>query len=265
MAGRGWGSAGTRHMLVAAALVVTSLLSACASGQASAGKSTATIFPFATLSPTLTPAPTATPVADPMSVCTNTSGSRVSIMWTYVGALDGGWQALPSTLALKPQPGALSMDNQQNATLALKGVTLSLGLNDSIGGPGYVCAVTVKIVGYHPLAAPIPNVTRTCSDLPWANPGGVEGGSDCGAIGFVNGRADMAFASTAAGVSASSAFHDVNYLQSTEPVVVPASGNQEAASVWAHVTVPASGTYILSVGIWQDRSGPAVFTTLQAT
>jgi hypothetical protein len=268
MSGGGWGGVGTRHKLVVAALAVFCLLSGCASGQGIAGKPTATISPFATLTPapTVPPVPTATPVADPMSVCTNTPGARISVIGTHVGAFDGGWQALPSTLAFTPQPAALSVDNQQNATLALKGVTLYIGLAaPASGGPGYVCAITVKIVSYHPLAAPIPNVTRTCSDHPWANPGGVEGGGDCGAIGLVNGRADMAFAATTAGVSMSSAFHDVSYLQSTEPVVVSPSGSQVGASVWAHVEVPASGTYTLSLGIWQDRSGPTVFTTLQAT
>ncbi len=263
----GWGNARLRLMLAVLALVVASLLSACAGGPTVAGKPAATITPLVPVPPfpTSAPMPTATPVADPLAVCTSTPGARVSVRWTHVGALDGGWQALPSNLALKPQPGALSVDHQQNATLALKGVTLWVGLGGpAAGGTGNVCAVTVKIVSYQPLPAPIPNVTRTCSDLPWANPGGVETGADCGAVGGVNGRADLAFTSTATGASASSAFHGVNDPQSTQPVQVPASGSQQA-SVWAHIQVPASGTYTFRVGIWQDRSGPVVFTTLTAT
>ncbi len=262
-----WSNGRSRLVQVALMLVVATLFSACANGLGVAGKPAATITPLAnaTASPTLDSAPTATPVADPMAVCTGTPGARVSIQWTHIGALDGGWQALPSNLALKPQPGALSVDHQQNATLALKGVTLWMGLNGSAGGgAGYVCAVSVKIVSYKPLSAPIPNVTRTCSDLPWLNPGGVETGADCGAGGRVIGRADLTFTSNAAGASASSAFHDVNNPQSTEPLQAPASGSQQA-SVWVHIKVPASGTYVFRVGIWQDRSGPVVFTTLTAT
>lgn len=200
-----------------------------------------------------------------MAVCTSAPGARVSVPWTHVGVFDGDWQALPSNLALKPQPGALSVDHQQNATLALKGVTLSVGLNaPANGGVGNVCAVTVKIVSYQPLSAPIPNVTRTCSDLPWANPGGVETGADCGATGVANGRADLVLTSTAVGASASSAFHDVNNPQSDQPMQVPSSGGQQA-SVWVYIKVPASGSYVFRVGVWQDRSGPVVFTTLTAT
>lgn len=258
-----WSIVRSRLMRVTLALVMTGVLSACAGNPGVADKPavTATVTPF----PTSAPAPTATPIADPMAVCTSAPGSRVSVQGAHVGALDGGWQALPSTLALKPQPGALSIDHQQNATLALKGVTLWVGLNGPANGDaGNVCAVTVTIVSYQPLSAPIHNVTRTCSDLPWANPGSVETGGGCGAAVEANGRADLVFASTAVGASASSAFHDVNNPQSTQPVQIPASGSQQA-SVWIHVRVPASGTYVFRVGIWQDRAGPAVFTTLTAT
>src|SRR5262249_27608976 len=101
-------------------------------------------------------------------------------------------------------------------------------------------------------------------DLPWDNPGGVETGADCGAIGGINGVAQVAFTSPAAGTSAASAFHDVRDTQSTGPVqVLP--GASQPASVIAHVEVPASGTYTFSVGIWQDRLGPTVFTSIKAT
>ncbi|MDD1748417.1 MAG: hypothetical protein LUO89_00940, partial [Methanothrix sp.] len=49
-----------------------------------------------------------------------------------------------------------------------------------------------------------------------------------------------------------------------QPVQVPANSSQQT-SVFAHVKVPASGVYTFSIGIWQDRSGPVVFATLQAT
>jgi hypothetical protein len=261
MTGGRWGSVRSRQMTAVAALVTVCLLSACAAGPDAAGKPTVTMTPSATL----TPAPTATPVSDPMAVCTSDPGARVGVLLTHVGALDGGWQALPSNLALKPQPGALSLDNQQNASLALKGVTLWAALGVRAGAAtGNICAVTVKITSYHPLSAPIPNVTRTCSDLPWVNPGGVETGGDCGAFGGAGGRADLAFASTAVGTSVSVALHDLNNLQSMQPVQVSADSNQQAG-VFAHVEVPASGTYTFSIGIWQDRSGPVVFATLQAT
>lgn len=261
MTGGEWTSVSSRRMLVAGALVTACLLSACASGPRAADKPTVTVAPPATS----TPFPTATPVSDPMAVCTSDPGARVRVSSTHVGALDGGWQALSSSLALKPQPGALSLDHQQNATLALKGITLLVGLGvSSHGGVGNICAVTVKIVGYKPLSAPIPNVTRTCSDLFWLDPGGVETGADCGAIGAVGGRADLAFTSSAVGTSASAALHDLNNPQTVQPVQVTTSDGQPA-SVWAHVEVPTSGTYTFSVGIWQDRSGPVVFATLQAT
>jgi hypothetical protein len=259
-----WSIARSRLMLAPLALAVTCLLGACASSPSVADKPVATTTPLATVTPFPTWAPP-TPIADPMSVCTSSPGSRVSVQSTSIGVLDGGWQALPSNLALKPQPGALSLDHQQNAKLALKGVTLWISLNGPTNGEtGNVCAVTVEIVSYQPLSAPIPNVTRTCSDLPWMNPGGVETGGDCGAVGGANGRADLVFASTAAGASASSAFHDVNNPQSAQPVQVLASVGQQE-SVWVHVRVPASGVYVFRVGIWQDRSGPVVFTTLTAT
>jgi len=245
--------------LVVGALVMACALSACASGSGAADKPTVTVAPPATT----IPFPTATPVSDPLAVCTSDPGARVSVNATHVGALDGGWQTLPSSLAPKPQPGALSLDHQQNATLALKGVTLLVGLS-ARGGAGNICAVTVKIVGYKPLPAPIPNVTRVCSDLPWLNPGGVETGADCGAIGAVGGRADLAFTSSAVGTSVSVALHDLNNPQSVQPVQATTS-NGQPASVWAHVEVPVSGTYTFRVGIWQDRSGPVVFATLRAT
>ncbi len=208
--------------------------------------------------PTVAPAPTATAPAltgvvsgaDVAALCNGPAGAALGIGEVRVGAFDA-WQVLPASLPLQPQPIAVA---KVSGNTALSSVTVDIGLDlSSSTSPGYLCAVTARIVAYEPLAAPMPNVTRTCSDHAYLDPGGADYGGDCGSQVGPPASAAIRFAGSAPGSTVTVPIQ--GNAGSGRPATLP-SPDGRASHVGVVLAVPASGVYTFVVGLWQDRSGP---------
>lgn len=240
--------------LRSAGLVAVALAALLASGCAGDGSAARTHAP-ATPAPTPSaPAPTLGAVvagADVAAECAGPVGAALGIGDVRVGTFDA-WQVLPASLPLQPEPETVA---KVSGNVALNAVTVDAGLVSAApASPAYLCAVTARILAFSPLAAPIPNVIRSCSDHPYLDPGGADYGGDCG---------------TELGPPATAAIH----FAGAEPgstVTVPVQGNAgqgkpatfpatdgRAARVGVVLTVPVSGFYTFVIGLWQDKDGPA--------
>lgn len=219
---------------------------------------------------TKTPAPTApvparslTIVAPPSARvqhgCTSSGGASLRIAEVRVGTWDS-WQQLPSDLPLKPLPTSAAKDV---GTLALNAITVEVDLaSPAASAPSYVCAITVRLVSYRPLAAPIPNITRNCSDHPYLDPGGADYVGACGFVTAPPATATTAFTQSAPGTTI------------TVPIQSSAAPGQFAnfpplgaggSKIWLTLRVAVSGRYTFVVGLWQDNSGPTLTATVNET
>lgn len=221
---------------------------------ACAGAGTATTAPAsptAGQSPTAAPALTGVaPSTSSLAACDGSAGAALAVGEVRVGTFDA-WQVLPSTLPLKPQPTSVA---KVTGNVALSNITVDIGLNPSSAtSPSYLCAVTARIVAFHPLAASIPNVTRSCSDHAYQDPGGADYGGDCGTELGPPATAAIHFAASTPGTTVT-----VPVLSSAgpgKPAAFP-SPDGRASRVGVTLSVPASGDYTFVIGLWQDHSGP---------
>lgn len=240
--------------------LVAVLVAGCSAGTLSASRSRAP-SPAATVAATATTPPITgiTPGAEVQRGCASAGGSRLSIAEVQVGTWDS-WQQLPSDLPLKPLPTSMAKDV---GNLALNAITVELDLATPAGSaPGYVCAITVRMVSYQPLAVPIPNVTRNCSDHAYLDPGGADYAGDCGFVTAPPASAATAFAQSAPGTTITVPIQ--NSVAPGHPAVFPPAGGG-AAKIWLTLKVAASGQYTFVVGLWQDTSGPTLATTVKET
>ncbi len=224
------------------AVVMMVLATGCAGGSSVGQTPTATMPPL----------PGVTPGADVVSACAGAHGSPLHLGQTGIQTYYS-WQALPSDLPLKPEPIAVA---RTVGTVALNTITVDVGvIPPATTAPGYLCAVTARIAAYQPLAAPIPNVTRACSDHPYLDPGGPDYGGDCGIIPGPPASAAITFASSASGTTVSIPLQ--NALAPSQPAAFPPP-NGGSSHVWIYLKVPASGTYTFVIGLWQNQSGPTL-------
>lgn len=197
--------------------------------------------------PTLT---SITPGASTLAACRGPAGATLSIGQVQVGTFDS-WQVLPATLSLTPQPTTIA---KVSGNIALRTITVDVSLDQSSAtATSYLCAVTARIVAFQPLPAPIPNVTRSCSDHAYLDPGGADYGGDCGTELGAPATATIRFTAAAPGATIT-----VPVLSSAgpgKPAVFP-SPDGRASHVAVELSVPASGVYTFVIGLWQDRSGP---------
>ena len=232
-----------RSALVVVA-TLTVLLAGCGSGTG------ATSTPTSPPTPTAPPLPAITPDARVLSACAGSAGSPLSVAQVQVGQFDG-WQELPATLPLKPLPISTA---KVIGNLALNRVTVDLTLSGgSSSAPAYLCAATFSVIAYQPLDAPIPNVTRTCSDHAYLDPGGADYGGDCGVLSAPPASAEVTLSASLVGTTLTVPV--ANAARPGQPASFPgADGN---AHIWIALTVAEPGAYTFVVGLWQDRSGPA--------
>lgn len=246
--------------LVLIAAIAALLLGGCATGNRGA-------------SATRTPAPRSTaPAANspPLSGVTSdaqaqrgcsssSAGSRLSIAEVRVGTWDS-WQQLPSDLPLKPLPTSIAKDV---GNLALNAITVELDLaTPASSAPGYICAITARMVSYQPLAAPIPNITRNCADHAYLNPGGPDYVGNCGFVTAPTATATTVFTQSAAGVTITMPIQNV--AAPGQPAAFPTPG-AGASKIWLTLKVAASGHYTFVVGLWQDNTGPSLTTKVSET
>lgn len=208
--------------------------------------------------PTAVPSPTASapaltgvaPSASALVACGGSAGAPLSLGQVQVGTFDA-WQVLPATLPLKPLPTSVA---KVTGNVALSHITVDVGLNPSSAtSPSYLCAVTARIVAFHPLAASIPNVTRSCSDHAYQDPGGADYGGDCGTELGPPATATIHFPDSTPGTTVT-----VPVLSSAgpgKPAAFP-SPDGRAPRVGVVLSVPASGDYTFVIGLWQGRNGP---------
>lgn len=250
---RGWR---LRRIEMIALGIALLCISACASGSAPPRGVRSTASPI----PTMPALPAVTPDASVASACAGAGGSALGTGLIQVGAFDS-WQALPSDLPLKPEPSSAV---KITGNIALNAVTVDIGLKTpSSGAPGYICAVTARIVAYQPLAAPIPNVTRTCADHVYLDPGGPDYGGDCGGVlAGPPATANIAFAASAPGTTISVPIK--SDVTAGKPAAFP-SPDGRSSHAWIGLRVPASGIYTFVIGLWQDASGPALRVAVQDT
>ena len=223
----------------------------CVSGCANAP--TVILLPAPSPTATMPALPAVTPNAAIASICAGNGGSSLGIEQVQVGTLDS-WQALPNDLPLKPEP--VSVAGVTN-NIALNVITVDVALSMPVpSASGSICAVTARIIAYQPLAAPIPNVTHTCSDHAYQDPGGPDYVGPCG--GFATGppaSADIAFASSLPGTTITMPIE--SDLTPGRPATFP-SPDGRSADVWIGLRVPVSGIYTVVFGFWQNASGPSL-------
>ncbi len=245
-----------RRSMAALILALVALLSVgCVDGSPTAHPSST---PTAHASPTASIAPLVgiTPNAGVASLCGAAHGSPLGIAQVQVGQYDS-WQVLSSDLPLKPQPVSVA---KVLGNIALDTITVDIGLaTPKAPATGTVCAITARIVAYQPLAAPIPNVTRACSYHAYTDPGGADYGGDCEPIAGPPASATVAFASDIPGTTINVPVQ--NDITPGTPAVFPAP-NGTAAHIWVSLHVPASGTYSVVFGLWQNQSGPTLLAAI---
>lgn len=184
--------------------------------------------------------------------CQRSGGAPLHLGPVQVGTYDS-WQALPGDLPLSPQTIAVA---KPLANIALRTITVAIPVLAAAPGTiGDICAVSARITAYASLAAPIPNVTRACSDHPYLDPGGADYGGDCGPGPGPAATAAIAFSATAPGTTISEPV--TNAAAVGMPAVFPPVGNGTSA-VWIALSVPVSGTYTVTIGLWQSLVGPSL-------
>lgn len=235
-------------------IALAALLAAGCAGESSEGRARTGATPTAPASAPAVTAPALTGVpfsADAASVCTGPAGAALTIGDVRVGAFDA-WQVLPATLPLRPEPVSVAV---VSGNVALNAVTVDIGLTSaSPATPAYLCAVTARIVAFQPLAAPMPNLIRACSDHPYLDPGGADYGGDCGTELGPPATAAIHFAAATPGSTTTVPVH--SSAGPGQKATFP-SPDGRAARIGVLLAVPASGTYTFVVGLWQDRAGPA--------
>jgi hypothetical protein len=167
---------------------------------------------------------------------------------------------LPDNLPLKPvvSPSLNSLDAVNLNATASFNFTFTLPPAQQIG---YVCAVTVRVLTFQPLAGAIPNITLPCVDQYYFDPGGWRPSTACPAGPFPAGEANIVFASSSPGTTVTAPVTDPNpdVQQSAHPGQLPNSaGSNYPAWITVGFQVPAAGTYTFSVRFWQSRSGPTI-------
>lgn len=207
---------------------------------------------------TTSPLTGVTPVAQARRGCASSGGSPLSIAQVQVGTWDA-WQQLPSDLPLKPLPTSVAKDI---GDLALNAVTVEVDIaTTTSSAPGYVCAVTVRMLSYQPLAAPVSNITRNCSDHAYLDPGGPDYAGNCGFVAAPAATATAAFAQSVPGATITMPIQ--NAAAPGQPAAFPPPG-AGASKLWLTLKVAASGHYTFVIELWQDTSGP-VLPALTAT
>lgn len=259
------------HLVGILALVLLVALLAACDSQAHAGTpaatSTATSYlPMATQpasgggpSPTATTTPNglSSPPANPLAVCTSNGGAALTVQQADLSPLVPTGARLPDNFPLKPvvYPPASS---QQTVSL-----NASEQMMYSFSAPpakqvGYICGVTMRIVSFQPIAAPIPNVTLPCVDQSYLDPGGWEPSSGCPGAAAPAGEASVRFSSSTQGATATSAMIDPLAKTLRPGQTPPAEGPNDPPYMLVGIQVPAAGTYTFSVSFWQTRSGPTI-------
>lgn len=190
-----------------------------------------------------------TPGTDALSACTGSGGTPLDILQIQVGTFDS-WQELPEDLPLRPETPSVA---KVLANIALNAVTVDIALSTPRAtAPGYLCAVTARIIAYRPLATPISNVTRSCSDHAYLDPGGPDYGGDCGVLVGPPASAGLVLPSSQPGTAVSV---PVKSATPGRAAMFP-SLDGRAPGIGIELKVPASGTYVFVIGLWQDSSGP---------
>lgn len=191
--------------------------------------------------------------------CTSSGGASLRIAEVRVGTWDS-WQQLPGDLPLKPLSTSVAKDV---GDLALNAITVELELAMlANSAPGYVCAMSVRMVSYRPLAAPIPNITRNCSDHPYLDPGGADYVGACGFVTAPAATATTAFTQSAPGATITVPIQ--NSAAPGHPAAFPPPG-AATSKIWLTLKVAASGHYTFVVGLWQDSTGPTMTATVNET
>jgi hypothetical protein len=243
-----------RRWLVGFAVVLSLLATGCASGTHLGTGSTPT--PRTSPTATVPPLTDVTPGADTLSACAGPTGARLGITQTRVGLYDS-WQQLPSDLPLRPEPISIA---KVVANIALNSVTVEMDLTTlPVAALGYVCAVSVRVAAFQPLAAPIPNVTRTCSDHAYLDPGGADYGGDCGVVTGPPATASVTIPTTTPGATVTVPIQ--NAEAPGKPAAFPRADGG-ASKVWIVLKVAASGTYTFTIGLWQAASAGPTLTTV---
>jgi hypothetical protein len=238
-----------RPALLALAIALAGLAAACAPGNSNE-QATRTSVPAPTPTATVPPLTDVTPGPATLAACAGQAGSRLSIVSTQVGPYDS-WQELPSDLPLRPEPISVA---KVVGNLALSTITVNIALTTPpASAPGYICAVTVRLVAFAPLPAPLPNVTRNCSDHAYFDPGGPDYGGDCGVVAGPPATASVAITGTMPGTTVTEPI--ANAEAPNRPAAFP-SPDGRASAVWLTLKVPTSGQYAFIIGLWQDASGP---------
>ena len=214
--------------------------------------------PTATATTTKPPITGVTPPAEVQRGCASSGGSTLSIAAVRVGTWDS-WQQLPSDLPLKPLPTSVAKDV---GNLALNAITAELDLTTpASSAPGYICAITVRMVSYQPPSAPILNITRTCSDHAYLDPGGADYAGNCGFVTAPTATATTVFTESVPGATITMPIKNV--AAPGHPAAFPPPAG--AAKIWVTLKVAASGHYTFIVGLWQDNSGPTLTATVNET
>lgn len=201
-----------------------------------------------------------TPGAQERRGCASSgTGSRLSIAEVRVGTWDS-WQQLPGDLPLKPLPTSVAKDV---GDLALNAITVELDLAAPASATaGYVCALSARMLSYQPLAAPIPNITRNCSDHPYLNPGGADYVGACGFVTAPAATATTAFTQSVPGATITVPIQNSAALGDGKAVGRPGAA---ASKIWLTLKVAASGHYSFVLGLWQDSTGPTLTAVVNET
>lgn len=242
------------------------------------GQPTVSATATSTLAPTATTVPTATSLPAGASTCGENGGTPLSvsaIRFTRAGTGDIDYsERLADDLALRPQvAGNVAYVLGTPVNTNVPGVALKdLGVFDltipapSASQPGYICAVTVRIVSFQPLPGPATNVYHPCVGQSYADPGGWYPSSACTASQIPAGSGTVTLPNANAGTTATGAITGtpVNGQPSNQPAVEPPPpGNADQlppppTDVVVGVKVPQAGTYTFAISLWQDRSGPSI-------
>lgn len=232
------------------------------------GQPTASATETSTVVPTPTTLPTATPLPKGASACGENGGTPLSVSTIHFaryGSADLYYYArLADDLTLRPQITSGVVSNAPGVTINDNAIFDLEIPAPPASQPGYICAVTVRIVSFQPLPGPATNVYHPCVGQYYANPGGWHPSTACpaGPIPAGSGTVNLPIADVGASVTGAISGHTSNFQPSNQPAIEPppqaGPTSPGPTDITVGIKVPQAGTYTFAISLWQDRTGPSI-------